>query len=105
VIDDAACAADRDPASIRRIYNVRGSFTATDRDADRAIVGPPDHWADVLSHLALDLGFETFVLTAPPDPGTLRTFIDVVAPDVRERVAAARAATSLEPAVAAAAVR
>jgi hypothetical protein len=41
-------------------------------------------------HLALDLGFGTFILLGPPDPDMLRTFIQEVAPDVRERVAAAR---------------
>jgi alkanesulfonate monooxygenase SsuD/methylene tetrahydromethanopterin reductase-like flavin-dependent oxidoreductase (luciferase family) len=95
VIDRAAREAGRDPAEIRRIYNVPGEFTATApapaRDTDEAIVGPPDHWAEVLTHLALDLGFGTFVLIAEPDPETLRTFIEDVAPQVRERVVAARA--------------
>jgi hypothetical protein len=36
----------------------------------------------------------TFVLTAPPDPETLRTFIEDVAPQVQERVATGRAAAS-----------
>jgi hypothetical protein len=44
----------------------------------------------VLTHLALDHGFGTFALIAPPDPETLRTFIEDVAPQVRERVAEAR---------------
>jgi hypothetical protein len=35
----------------------------------------------------------------PPDPTTLRTFIENVAPEVRERVAAARAQLSSEPTV------
>jgi alkanesulfonate monooxygenase SsuD/methylene tetrahydromethanopterin reductase-like flavin-dependent oxidoreductase (luciferase family) len=74
---------------------VPGAFAASApapaRDTDQSIVGPPEHWAAVLTHLALDLGFGTFVLIAPPDPDVLRTFIEDVAPDVRERVAAARA--------------
>jgi alkanesulfonate monooxygenase SsuD/methylene tetrahydromethanopterin reductase-like flavin-dependent oxidoreductase (luciferase family) len=45
----------------------------------------------VLTHLALDLGLDTFLLATPPDPDTLRTFIEKAAPRVRERVAAARA--------------
>jgi alkanesulfonate monooxygenase SsuD/methylene tetrahydromethanopterin reductase-like flavin-dependent oxidoreductase (luciferase family) len=94
VIDRAAREAGRDPAEIRRIYNMSGAFTtaapAPARDTDEAIVGPPDHWAEVLAHLALDLGFGTFLLIAPPDPDTLRTFIEEVAPQVRERVATAR---------------
>jgi alkanesulfonate monooxygenase SsuD/methylene tetrahydromethanopterin reductase-like flavin-dependent oxidoreductase (luciferase family) len=95
VIDGAALAAGRDPGEIRRIYNVPGAFTtsapAPARDTDKSIVGPPEHWAAVLAHLALDLGFGTFVLLGPPDPDLLRTFIEDVAPDVRGRVAAARA--------------
>ena len=95
IIDNAAREAGRDPSEIRRLYNVPGEFAATApapaSDSDESIVGPPDHWADVLTHLALDLGFGTFALIAPPEPETLRTFIEDVAPQVRERVAAARA--------------
>ena len=94
-IDRAASEAGRDPGEIRRIYNMPGAFTAAARaparDTDEAIVGPPDHWIEVLTHLALDLGFGTFVLMGPSDPRMLRTFIEDVAPRVRERVATARA--------------
>jgi len=94
-IDRAAREAGRDPAEIRRIYCIPGAFTtaapAAARDTDDAIVGPPDHWIEVLTHLALDHGFGTFVLMGPPDPRMLRTFIEDVAPQVRERVATARA--------------
>jgi hypothetical protein len=44
----------------------------------------------VLTHFTLDLGFGTFILIAEPDPDTLRTFIEDVAPQVRECVATAR---------------
>jgi alkanesulfonate monooxygenase SsuD/methylene tetrahydromethanopterin reductase-like flavin-dependent oxidoreductase (luciferase family) len=95
IIDGAALEAGREPSEIRRIYNVPGAFTAAApapaSDTDESIVGPTDHWAEVLTHFALDLGFGTFVLIAPPDPEVLRTFIEDVAPRVRERVAAARA--------------
>jgi alkanesulfonate monooxygenase SsuD/methylene tetrahydromethanopterin reductase-like flavin-dependent oxidoreductase (luciferase family) len=94
-IDRAARAAGRDPNEIRRIYNLQGAFTSTAAvpaaDTDQAIVGPPEHWVDVLTHLALDLGFGTFVLATEPDPDTLTTFIEDVAPQVRERVAERRA--------------
>lgn len=94
LIDGAAREAGRDPASVRRIYNTPGVFAPTApapaRDTDHSIVGPPEHWASVLTHLALDLGFGTFILLTPPDPDTLRTFIEEVAPEVRQRVAAAR---------------
>jgi alkanesulfonate monooxygenase SsuD/methylene tetrahydromethanopterin reductase-like flavin-dependent oxidoreductase (luciferase family) len=95
VIDRAAREAGRDPSEIRRIYNLSGAFTASApgraSDSDEAIVGPADHWAEVLTHFAVDLGFSTFLLIAPPDPETLRTVIEEVAPQVRERVGAARA--------------
>lgn len=104
LIDSAARAAGRDPSAVRRIYNVPGAFTATApspaRDTDKAIVGPPEHWAAVLTHLALDLGFGTFILMMPPDPGALRTFIEDVAPEVRERVAAVRTLVASERTVA-----
>ena len=94
VIDRAAREAGRDPGEIRRIYNMPGAFTAAApapaRDTDEAIVGPPDHWIQVLTHLALDLGFGTFVLMGRPDPQMLRTFVEDVAPRVRERVAGGR---------------
>ena len=95
VIDRAARDAGRNPGEIRRIYNMSGAFAATApspaSDTDETIVGPTEHWAQVLMHFALDLGFGTFLLIAPPDPKMLRTFIEVVAPQVRERVATARA--------------
>jgi alkanesulfonate monooxygenase SsuD/methylene tetrahydromethanopterin reductase-like flavin-dependent oxidoreductase (luciferase family) len=94
VIDGAAREASRDPNEIRRIYNVVGAFAEAapepTRDTDEAIVGPPDHWAEVLAHLVLNVGFDSFTLATPPDPDTLRIFIEEVAPQVRERVAAAR---------------
>ena len=95
-IDRAAREAGRDPREIRRIYNVQGAFTSTSQGLPptptRRIVGPAEHWVEVLTHLALDLGFGTFVLAAPPDPEALTTFIEEVAPKVRERVAERRAA-------------
>ncbi len=97
VIDRAAVAAGREPAAIRRIYNIGGSFapgnTKAD-DIDREIVGPPEHWVEVLTHFALDLGFATFVLAAEPNQATLRTFIEEVAPALKDRVAVARQAGS-----------
>jgi alkanesulfonate monooxygenase SsuD/methylene tetrahydromethanopterin reductase-like flavin-dependent oxidoreductase (luciferase family) len=94
LIDGAARDADRGPEAIRRIYIVSGEFTpaapAPARDTDQTIIGPPDRWVGVLTHFALDLGFSSLILAAPPDPATLRTYIEEVAPQVRERVAAAR---------------
>jgi alkanesulfonate monooxygenase SsuD/methylene tetrahydromethanopterin reductase-like flavin-dependent oxidoreductase (luciferase family) len=94
-IDRAASEAGRDPSEIRRLYNVQGAFTSATQgpaaDTDQGIVDPAERWIDVLTHLALDLGFGTFVLAVPPDPDALTTFIEGVAPQVRERVAQQRA--------------
>jgi alkanesulfonate monooxygenase SsuD/methylene tetrahydromethanopterin reductase-like flavin-dependent oxidoreductase (luciferase family) len=94
-IDRAARDAGRDPREIRRMYLVVGEFTARPvapaSDMDQAIVGPPEHWTEVLTRLSLELGFSDFILVAPPDPDKLRTLIEDVAPEVRERVSAARA--------------
>jgi alkanesulfonate monooxygenase SsuD/methylene tetrahydromethanopterin reductase-like flavin-dependent oxidoreductase (luciferase family) len=93
-IDLAAQGAGRDPREIRRILNFPGAFTDTApapaTDDDQAVVGPVDRWVDVLTHYATDLGFATFVFAAPPDPEALRTFVQDVAPRVRERVAERR---------------
>ena len=101
LIDRAAREARRDPGAIRRIYTVPGAFTAgaaaPARDTDEGIVGPPDHWTEVLTHLALDLGFGTFVLMGQPDAQMLRTFIEDAAPRVRKRVATARAQAASDP--------
>lgn len=95
VIDAAARAAGRDPAAIRRIYNIGGDVApvveAGASDDDQQIVGPRDHWVRVLTHLAIDHGFSTFVLWGVPTAPRLRMFIDEIAPAVRERVAELRA--------------
>ena len=95
-IDAAARKAGREPGDIRRLYNVPGALTATApapaRDTDTSIEGPAEHWAEVLTHFAADLGFSTFVLATPPEDVALRTFMADVAPRVRERVAERRAA-------------
>jgi alkanesulfonate monooxygenase SsuD/methylene tetrahydromethanopterin reductase-like flavin-dependent oxidoreductase (luciferase family) len=94
VIDRAATEAGRNPADIRRLYNIQGAFTRQRThalDSDGEITGPPKQWTDVLTHFALDLGFDTFVLAGDNDEGTLTTFITEVAPAVRARVAEARA--------------
>ena len=93
-IDEAALAAGRDPAEIRRIYNIGGDVVpvveAGGSDDDKQIVGPREHWIEVLTHLAVDHGFSTFVLWGEPTTPRLRLFIEEIAPAVKERVAQAR---------------
>ena len=70
-IDEAAVDAGRDPAAIRRLYNVDPSFDA-----------------DQLAALALEEGMSGFVLGSD-DPDAIRRFA-LVAEEVRETVEAAR---------------
>jgi alkanesulfonate monooxygenase SsuD/methylene tetrahydromethanopterin reductase-like flavin-dependent oxidoreductase (luciferase family) len=94
LIDAAAQEAGRDPTEIVRIYNLSGSFRIAPKpftETDQEIVGPVEHWVDVLTTLSLDLGFSKYVLWTPPDPGAMQLFASEVVPAVRERVTAARA--------------
>lgn len=86
-LDDAAQAAGRDPAEIRRILNVNG--TITDGQQRGFLDGPPDHWVHELTELAIALGFDTFVLWADGDD-QIERFAHEVAPAVRAQVAAER---------------
>lgn len=101
VIDEAARAAGRNPAAIRRIYNIGGDVTPaieSGTDEDGKIEGPRAHWVDVLSHLAVDHGFGSFILWGVPTEPRLRMFIEEIAPAVRERVASIRAYRGTTPA-------
>ncbi|TVR69451.1 MAG: LLM class flavin-dependent oxidoreductase [Sphaerobacteraceae bacterium] len=94
LIDESARKNGRDPSDIRRIYNCVGQFTEEVKsgasDDDIRIVGPVDLWIDTLSHQAIDFGFSTFILIGPPNSSKLETFINEVAPAVRDRVQAHR---------------
>jgi PAT family beta-lactamase induction signal transducer AmpG len=52
--------------------------------------GARQHWITVLTRLALDLGFSTFVLWGAPTTPRLRMFIEDIAPAVKARVEEAR---------------
>lgn len=88
-IDEAAEAAGRDAAAIRRVYNVTGRITNGAR-GDGPLDGPVDHWVEQLAGL-VDLGMDTFVLW--PDLGDevqVRRYAEEVAPALRAAVARAR---------------
>jgi alkanesulfonate monooxygenase SsuD/methylene tetrahydromethanopterin reductase-like flavin-dependent oxidoreductase (luciferase family) len=89
-IDEAALAAGRSPADIRRVYNVNGQIT--DGPSRGFLDGPPGQWVDQLTHLAIEVGMDTFVFWAgDADPSTqLRRYAEEVAPAVREAVTKAR---------------
>ncbi|HET8571867.1 MAG TPA: LLM class flavin-dependent oxidoreductase [Candidatus Limnocylindria bacterium] len=93
-LDEAAMRAGRDPASIRRVYNLGGVIT-DGRVGDQPLVGPVDLWIETLTGWALRLGIDSF-LFAPPDAGTrdVERFADEIVPAVREAVATARKASA-----------
>ncbi|GIF41657.1 LLM class flavin-dependent oxidoreductase [Actinoplanes xinjiangensis] len=96
IIDEAALAAGRRPADVRRLLNIGGRFTDVGRGP---LHGPAEQWAEELTDLALTDGVSTFIL-ATDDPDDLRRFASEVAPAVREAVAAERAGSRVPPAAA-----
>ena len=81
-IDDAAASDGRDPAQIRRVYNVGG--TITDGPTDGLLKGPPEHWVETLTMFAQELGFDTFVFWPDEQPlDQLQRFADEVVPVFR----------------------
>jgi alkanesulfonate monooxygenase SsuD/methylene tetrahydromethanopterin reductase-like flavin-dependent oxidoreductase (luciferase family) len=82
-LDDAAAEAGRDPASIRRILNVRGEITGG--PSNGILHGPVDQWVDDLTNLAVTHGFDTFILWAEGE-GQLPRFAEEVVPRVRNQV-------------------
>jgi len=87
-IDDAATAAGRDPAGIRRVLNLNGSIT--DGNSAGLLHGPVSQWVDDLTRLTLNFGFDSYLFGGAPD-WALEHFAREVVPQVREQVARARA--------------
>jgi alkanesulfonate monooxygenase SsuD/methylene tetrahydromethanopterin reductase-like flavin-dependent oxidoreductase (luciferase family) len=89
-IDAAAREAGRDPAEIKRLYNISGSIGGGD---DRPLHGPVEHWVETLTGWATELGFDTFVFWPEADRREqIERFAGDVAPAVRAAVASARKA-------------
>jgi alkanesulfonate monooxygenase SsuD/methylene tetrahydromethanopterin reductase-like flavin-dependent oxidoreductase (luciferase family) len=80
-IDAAARKAGRDPAAVRRLYNVFGSFGR----GSRGITGSPEDWSHQLARLTLEHGISTFIL-GTDDVEDVRRFGEEVAPLVRDLV-------------------
>ncbi|BDH58596.1 hypothetical protein MTP03_35350 [Tsukamurella sp. PLM1] len=88
-IDDGARAAGRDPASIRRVYNIFGAIA--DAPSDEPFHGTVEQWTAELADL-VGIGMDTFVFGAEDDDfEQCRRFVEEVAPAVRQRVAELRA--------------
>ncbi|MCP2297212.1 Luciferase-like monooxygenase [Nocardia amikacinitolerans] len=92
IIDDAARDAGRDPADIRRIYNVIG--TIGDGPAGgQGLTGDAATWTRFLTDAVTDLGFDTFLFWPTGDEEQqITTFAREVVPAVREQVRAIRSA-------------
>ncbi|MGW1229309.1 LLM class flavin-dependent oxidoreductase [Streptomyces sp. NPDC002530] len=91
-VDDAALVAGRDPAEIRRLYNLSPGPAGFPR-------GPLSAWPEQLAALTLEHGTSAFLLPAQ-QPYLLQAFAAEVAPATRERVTAhrGRATDTLGPA-------
>lgn len=87
-IDEAALQSGRDPASIRRAYNVMGQIGSAPGEMFH---GTPRQWADELTGLVLEAGMDTFIIGLPEPPGQqIEQFMAEIAPRVRENVKAHR---------------
>ncbi len=84
-IDEGAVEAGRDPAEIRRVYNVGGVIL--DGPARGLLQGPATYWIDALSEFVVELGFDTFVFWPSEEPAEqLERFAQEVVGGVRETV-------------------
>jgi hypothetical protein len=82
-LDDAAAAAGRDPAELRRVLNVSGVITTGTTEGP--LHGPVDQWVDEITELTFDHGFDTFVFWNEED-GQLERFAREVVPAIRLQV-------------------
>jgi alkanesulfonate monooxygenase SsuD/methylene tetrahydromethanopterin reductase-like flavin-dependent oxidoreductase (luciferase family) len=84
-IEEAARGAGRDPAQIRRIYNVGGVIGAAGATSKGWFDGGPQAWVDQLVTLTRDVGMTDYVFWPTEDPVVQITlFAEEVAPAVRE---------------------
>ena len=82
-IDQAAAAAGRSPAAVRRLMNfMRAEFAPTTRGL---LEGPPAAWIEQLADLALSHGISAFIIGGD-SPSTAQRLAAEVAPAVREIV-------------------
>ena len=86
-MDEGALAAGREPAAVRRLYNIDGTFGSS---GSGFLQGSTDDWVEQLTGLALTEGISGFILSA--DAGTaaavssVQRFAQEVAPAVRDVV-------------------
>ena len=91
VIERAARQVNRDPNTIRRVYNVAGTIVAPHAARSQSVqtgmvVGSVQHWTQELIHYYDDLRMDTFIFAPITDAAEqIRIFIQEVVPAVRER--------------------
>lgn len=94
LIDEAAASADRDPAEIKTVFNLRGRITAGPqpavRDDDgRWAGGSAEQWVEELTGAVLDHGAAGFVYREGPEhtsDAALGRWAEEIVPAVREAV-------------------
>jgi alkanesulfonate monooxygenase SsuD/methylene tetrahydromethanopterin reductase-like flavin-dependent oxidoreductase (luciferase family) len=93
IIDEGIQRSGRDPAAVRRIYNVMGRIN--DGLSSGFLDGPVEQWVDELTALSLEQGMDTYIFAPSGDPAEqLARFANEVIPAVRAHVASARAANA-----------
>jgi alkanesulfonate monooxygenase SsuD/methylene tetrahydromethanopterin reductase-like flavin-dependent oxidoreductase (luciferase family) len=86
LIDAAAHEAGRDPASIRRVYNVMGLIQSS--AGDEPLVGPPEQWIETLSTYATVGRIDTFIYWPLADhQRQVERFAAEIVPAIRDRAA------------------
>jgi len=88
-IDEAALAAGRRPADIRRVYNIGGLISGdAGGHGEGVLVGPVGQWVETLAEWAVDPGIDAFIFWPTADELTqVERFAAEVAPAVREATA------------------
>jgi alkanesulfonate monooxygenase SsuD/methylene tetrahydromethanopterin reductase-like flavin-dependent oxidoreductase (luciferase family) len=86
-LDAGAAEAARDPGELRRVLNVGGNVT--DGASQGLLRGPVSQWVDELTGLAVEDGFDTFILWTE-GPAQLGRFAEEIIPGVRDQVARER---------------
>ncbi|RZU65590.1 luciferase-like monooxygenase [Microterricola gilva] len=90
-IDAGALAAGRDPAAIKRLYNIGGAITDGSSDGD--FHWPADRWVEELTALVVDVGMDTVIFAPARDTvRQVERFAAEIVPGVREAVGRERAA-------------
>lgn len=89
LIDQGARSAGRDPATVRRIYNVVGAIGAG--GSRSGLSGDVQSWVDALTDWSVNLGFDTFIFwPTAPALSQLELFATEVVPLVRQAVSERR---------------